>query len=346
MTKLIQNRLYRGALQVLSLAMIAFMVSSCSLSINTPDDESSKGDDSSVSDDGFLDGPLGSDSTGEPGADENVGVEKPRDSSGTSGSPSDRQVLIDLPQAPTAQPGQPPPTRGDAQTTPTEQLPQQGPTNNTDDQYPEDANREDTGSVDSATQQVQTEEFINWVATELDGFWSDMYAQAGEQYYTPNFQIVYEPEMDVCGIHYEPNVMGPIYCSNSTIYIPPYALLGPAGTQKTMEEYGDFALASTIAHEWGHHLQNMPMAQGQTFLDVDDGKELQADCFAGVWAHSTYYKGQLEPGDREEAISLLRNIADDAYGTPDEQGTHGSSQSREDSFVYGYNTGDASQCVT
>jgi len=111
-----------------------------------------------------------------------------------------------------------------------------------------------------------------------------------------------------------------------------------------MDQHGDLALAYVMAHEWGHHLQNL---QGLSTVQypTSTGKELQADCLAGVWANSTYYEGQLEPGDFEEAMNLAVAIGDDTLGVPEGQGSHGSAQERQTWFKYGYDTGDGSQCV-
>lgn len=346
----ILGRARRMLLQVLLLAFVALALSSCNISINAPDSDTSESADENVSGEGELDGLSEPNSGGGlfsgDGGSESSGdseIAEPQDSPGGSESPG-QEAFIDLPQAPSAQPSEQPPPRTSTQTSP-----QQNPTGNTEDQYAT-GNTEDQyatpqagNTVESSGQEIPTEDFIYWVAQEVEALWADMYVQAGEEYYTPNFVIAYEPVADVCGEVYVPADEGPIYCfGNSTIYIPPDYPMGDK--QQAMGEYGDFALAAIIAHEWGHHLQNLPMAKGQQ-PSSNVSAELQADCFAGVWAQSAYYKGQLEPGDFEEAISLLHDIGDDALGVPPEEWTHGGSQERRGSFVSGYNTGDASQCL-
>jgi predicted metalloprotease len=71
-----------------------------------------------------------------------------------------------------------------------------------------------------------------------------------------------------------------------------------------------------MAHEWGHHLQNLAGLSSEQY-PTPTGKELQADCLAGVWANSTYYESQLEPGDFEEAMNLAAAIGDDTLGVPE-----------------------------
>jgi uncharacterized protein len=197
------------------------------------------------------------------------------------------------------------------------------------------------------------DDFVYFVAGDVDTFWSGLYAQIGQQYSSPTVEVVYEPiavenapncQRESGGI-YDPSNdgPGPIYCfENSTMYIP--ANWRVPTTNLLMDEHGDFALATIIAHEWGHHLQKPLMASGQTYPS-DDSQELQADCLAGVWANSTYYDGQLEPGDFQEALDVLKTIGDDTFGVPDQEGTHGDAREREAWFRYGYDTGDGSRCV-
>jgi predicted metalloprotease len=112
---------------------------------------------------------------------------------------------------------------------------------------------------------------------------------------------------------------------------------------QTPAEIGDFAVATILAHEAGHHVQNLSGILGKTST-LNIQRELQADCLAGVWGHSVYREGLLQPGDVEEAIQAMDDAAD-LPGTPQNAPrAHGSPTQRTDSFFTGYRSGRASQC--
>jgi len=125
---------------------------------------------------------------------------------------------------------------------------------------------------------------------------------------------------------------------------------------------GDFAEAYVVAHEVGHHIQNLTgitsriAAAGQASSSADNAlsvrAELQADCFAGVWAHSTYERHLLDAGDIEEALHAAQVVGDDflarargAAVDPDSW-THGSSAQRQQWFTSGYKDGRPDACDT
>jgi predicted metalloprotease len=125
---------------------------------------------------------------------------------------------------------------------------------------------------------------------------------------------------------------------------------------------GDFAWAYVIAHEMGHHVQNESGTTAQVAkAGRDEGTgaeglsvrtELQADCYAGVWASTVYAKGDLDPGDIEEAFGAARAVGDarlqkEATGTvrPDTV-THGTSRQRRTWFERGYRSADPGDCDT
>ena len=120
---------------------------------------------------------------------------------------------------------------------------------------------------------------------------------------------------------------------------------------------GDFAAAYVIAHELGHHVQDLlgiesAVREKQQEHPADANKwsvalELQADCFAGVWAYSAGKHGYLEPGDIDEGLAAAKAVGDDRLGARSkEQWTHGSSALRQKWFRTGYETGDAGSCDT
>jgi uncharacterized protein len=156
--------------------------------------------------------------------------------------------------------------------------------------------------------------------------------------------------------------MGPFYCpGDHKVYIDLdfYQTL-----RDRLGAPGDFAQAYVIAHEVGHHVQNLVGTSGK--LDEMRGRlskaqfnamsvrlELQADCYAGIWAHDTQQAKQLmEQGDLEEALNAASQIGDDtlqrnAQGrVVPESFTHGTSEQRMRWFKRGYDTGDMANCDT
>jgi predicted metalloprotease len=125
---------------------------------------------------------------------------------------------------------------------------------------------------------------------------------------------------------------------------------------------GDFAQAYVIAHEMGHHVQNVTGISGQVHEEERNNPdeanelsvrlELQADCLAGVWAHQVFARGDLEAGDIDEALAAAAAVGDDtiqqqATGTIDQDTwTHGSAEQRSRWFTTGYESGDPASCDT
>ena len=115
---------------------------------------------------------------------------------------------------------------------------------------------------------------------------------------------------------------------------------------------GDFAQAYVIAHEVGHHVQNLIgsnrlQARGETSNQNSVRVELQADCLAGVWGHTARTSLQITEDDLSEALTAAHAIGDDTLGHSDERKfTHGSSEQRKRWFRRGFDSGDARQCDT
>jgi len=144
--------------------------------------------------------------------------------------------------------------------------------------------------------------------------------------------------------------VGPFYCpADRNLYIDPgfYAVM-----ESRLRAPGDFAQAYVIAHEVGHHVQNLIGAtqrsvpgdtQNQTSVRI----ELQADCLAGVWGHTARATLAIDEADLREALNAAHAIGDDSLGHSDERSfTHGSSAQRMRWFRRGFDTGDARQCDT
>lgn len=144
--------------------------------------------------------------------------------------------------------------------------------------------------------------------------------------------------------------VGPFYCpADSKLYIDPsfYDVM-----EKKLRAPGDFAQAYVIAHEVGHHVQNLIGANrlrvdGETKNQVSVRLELQADCFAGVWGKSARSSLSITDEDLSEATNAAHSIGDDTLGHSNEKDyTHGSSAQRKRWFKRGFESGDARQCDT
>ncbi|KQV96400.1 MULTISPECIES: KPN_02809 family neutral zinc metallopeptidase [unclassified Roseateles] len=202
--------------------------------------------------------------------------------------------------------------------------------------------------------------FVSKVLADTEDVWGAYFQRAGQQYPAPKLVIFRDRWPTGCGTGEA--AMGPFYCpADRKVYID----LGFYDTlRQRLGAPGDFAQAYVIAHEVGHHLQNL---MGTTEkLDRARGRvsereanamsvklELQADCFAGVWANlSQRSKGWLEQGDIEEALNAASQIGDDTLqkrsrgAVVPESFTHGSSAQRVRWFKRGLEAGDLKTCDT
>ena len=202
--------------------------------------------------------------------------------------------------------------------------------------------------------------FVSTILRNTELVWSDIF-QRNAGSYTPTRLVLFRGATETaCGIGQ--SVMGPFYCpSDKKVYID----LGFYDTLKNqLGAPGVFAQAYVIAHEVGHHVQNELGITGK--IDrlrarVDEVQsnalsvrvELQADCFAGVWAHhSQESKHWLDPGDIETAMNAAQKIGDDALqrsagrAVMPESFTHGSSAQRQRWFGVGYKNGRVDDCDT
>ncbi|MDX2276319.1 MAG: neutral zinc metallopeptidase [Hyphomonadaceae bacterium] len=177
--------------------------------------------------------------------------------------------------------------------------------------------------------------------------------QAPSAYQDPTLVVFSEAVNTGCGA--AQSSMGPFYCpADRNLYIDPnfYDVM----TQR-LQAPGDFAQAYVIAHEVGHHVQNLIGAtsiavQGDTQNQTSVRVELQADCFAGVWGHTAQATLAIDDADLREALNAAHQIGDDTlqrgsagYVNPNEF-THGTSAQRMRWFRRGFDTGDARQCDT
>jgi predicted metalloprotease len=209
----------------------------------------------------------------------------------------------------------------------------------------------------SQTQRPATEDqaadFVSVVLADTEDTWSNLFQQMGRTYVEPKLVLFSDAVESACG--FARSAVGPFYCpADQKLYID---LSFYQDLKNKYQAPGDFAQAYVIAHEVGHHVQNL-MGISSRVSEVEANQlsvrqELQADCFAGVWAyHADQSRQILEPGDIEEALNAASSIGDDrlqsqsrGYVVP-ESFTHGSSAQRVRWFKQGIQTGNPAQCDT
>jgi len=202
--------------------------------------------------------------------------------------------------------------------------------------------------------------FVSVVLADTEDVWHVQFRQMGGDYREPKLRLFRGSEPTACGMGQA--AMGPFYCpGDEKVYID---LSFYETMRRQLGAPGDFAQAYVIAHEVGHHVQNLMgitekveqarrrMGEAQANA-VSVRLELQADCFAGVWAHHAQKARQiLEQGDLEEALNAASRIGDDALqrqssGTVrPETFTHGSSAQRVSWFKRGMQSGSVQECNT
>lgn len=196
------------------------------------------------------------------------------------------------------------------------------------------------------------EVFASTVLGSTNDFWSKKFSERNANYPTPTLVLFRGATQGGCGI--SSSAVGPHYCPpDNTIYLDETFF---DELQKQFgAEGGDVAEAYVIAHEVGHHVQtvlgllNKP-GSGESDNETSIRQELQADCFAGLWANSIKDIGVFENGEINEAINAASVIGDDRIQekvegriTP-ENWTHGSAEQRVQAFTAGYNSGLLSVC--
>lgn len=217
-----------------------------------------------------------------------------------------------------------------------------------------------TGSGPSTSQSTEKTDFIAFVLDDAQAEWAKtLPKQTGTPYRDAKLVLFTDATGSGCG--QADSGIGPFYCpADEKLYID----LGFYDElKKRLGAPGDFAQAYVIAHEIGHHVQKIlgtdsMMRNKQRGLSKTEKNELsvmlelQADCYAGVWAHSTQKRDLLEGGDIEEAMGAAAAVGDDrlqkaATGTIEpERWTHGSSTSRVKWFKTGLESGDVGKCDT
>jgi predicted metalloprotease len=214
-----------------------------------------------------------------------------------------------------------------------------------------------SGEVQSTPQEERMVDFVDAVAGDTQDAWERM---LGDRYQRTQVVLFRDAIDSACG--FAQSATGPFYCPrDAKVYLD----LG--FFQELSQRFGapgDFAQAYVIAHEFGHHVQNILGLTQRVQQDPRPGAssasvalELQADCFAGLWGHAASQQGrfeagrvELEPGDAQEALQAAASIGDDRLQrmstgrVAPERFTHGSSAQRMEWFRRGFETGDPKRC--
>jgi hypothetical protein len=206
----------------------------------------------------------------------------------------------------------------------------------------------------------EAKDFVSVILADTEDTWGTLFSSAGHSYQQPRLVLFSDMVQSACGMN--STATGPFYCpGDQKVYLD----LGFLSELKRLGVSGDFAVAYVIAHEVGHHVQNLlgterklRQLQSQASSEAEVNAlsvrmELQADCLAGVWAyHAQSQRDMLEQGDIEEGLKAAAAIGDDRLQrsagrsvNPDAF-THGSSQQRVQWFRTGFQSGDADACDT
>ena len=203
-------------------------------------------------------------------------------------------------------------------------------------------------------------QFVSVILADTEDAWQQLMPRLGREYQEPRLVLFSDAVASACGT--ASAAVGPFYCSrDSTVYLD---MTFFADLEQRFGAPGDFARAYVIAHEVGHHVQNLlgiseQVQQQQARGGEEEANalsvrlELQADCFAGVWGnHAKQERDFLESGDIEEALQAASAIGDDrlqretrGHVVP-ESFTHGSSAQRVEWFRRGLESGDPQVCDT
>ena len=205
-------------------------------------------------------------------------------------------------------------------------------------------------------EEEELKQFVGVVLGKSEDVWNDVFRRNGSQYREPTLVLFTDQVQSACGM--AGSAVGPFYCpADEKVYID---LSFYDELRRRFKAPGDFAQAYVIAHEVGHHVQNLLGISDR--VDAMQGRvsqseanqlsvrlELQADFFAGIFARHIQNQGILEPGDIEEALGAASAVGDDqiqrrttGYIVPDSF-THGTSEQRLRWFKKGYDSGDMRQ---
>jgi predicted metalloprotease len=218
---------------------------------------------------------------------------------------------------------------------------------------------EDSGAMQNApSAQSELVDFVSFVTGDLESFWEADFAKAGRDF-SPARLVLFTRAVDT-GCGRASSQVGPFYCpADNQIYVD---LTFFRELADRFNAPGDFAQAYVLAHEYGHHIQTITGVTEQVDSASRENPdqrnalsvrvELQADCLAGVWAHSTFERGLLEEGDLDEGLNAAASVGDDRIQAEStgqinpETFTHGTAEERAGWFRRGFEDGDATACDT
>jgi len=215
-----------------------------------------------------------------------------------------------------------------------------------------------TAPVEQSPEEAKRVEFISFVLDDAQAVWAKTLEQQGQRYQPATLVLFRDFTPTSCGQGQAAS--GPFYCpTDQKVYVD---LSFYDELDRSFGAPGDFAQAYVLAHELGHHVQNLlgTSDKVQRAMQRDESKaseysvrlELQADCYAGIWGHDTAQRNILEPGDIDEGISAAGAVGDDRLqkmagrGVNPDSFTHGSSEQRIEWFRRGYESGRLSDCDT
>lgn len=217
-----------------------------------------------------------------------------------------------------------------------------------------------TEQRDLTPNELKVREFVQMITAENEQTWTKVFQENGMQYEPAKVVMFEAVTQSGCGTAQA--AMGPFYCpADQTIYMD--MSFFKELQQRFGAQVSEFSIAYVMAHEMGHHIQNLlgtlqktdQLRRSGRYSEADMNRvsvatELQADFYAGLWARQTDNREKfLEPGDIESAISAAEAVGDDniqkrSQGYVNQESfTHGSSAQRKEWFMKGYNTGDIRQ---
>jgi len=213
-------------------------------------------------------------------------------------------------------------------------------------------------AIDESPEERERVQFVSFVLDDAQNFWTQALPQAGAPYRDAKLVLFRRRVNSACGS--AEAAMGPFYCPiDEKVYID----LGFYDElQRRFGAPGDFAQAYVLAHEIGHHVQNV-LGEAGRVREMQERRpdqanelsvrlELQADCLAGVWGRNAQQRQRLDPGDLEEGLAAAAAVGDDRIQSQatgqvrPESFTHGSSEQRTRWFMRGFQSGDPRSCNT
>ena len=216
-----------------------------------------------------------------------------------------------------------------------------------------------SSQLPTSGEQAELRDFVGVVVKETEDLWTEVFQASGEDYPEPNVVLFSNQVSTACGT--ADSSTGPFYCpGDQKVYID---LSFYDQLREQFGAPGDFAQAYVLAHEVGHHIQNITgvlpeFNQRRQSMSQEEANaysvrvELQADCYAGVWANYAGQEDLLDNGDVEEALNAANQIGDDTlqkrmqgFAVP-KTFNHGTSAQRKTWFERGYRSGNPSDCDT